>query len=56
MDLLMMLAPILVDGGLGGKSGRNGAGGHGGSGGSGGSSYSWTTTSHSHYTDANGHR
>jgi hypothetical protein len=45
MDLLMMLSPILVDGGLGGKAGRNGGAGCGGPGGRLGSSHSWTTTS-----------
>ena len=56
MDLLLMLSPILVDGGLGGKAGRNGRAGCGGPGGRGGSSHSWTTTSYSYYTDSNGHR
>jgi len=56
MDLLMMISPILVDGGLGGKAGRNGRAGSGGPGGRGGSSHSWTTTSYSYYTDSNGHR
>lgn len=56
MDLLSMLGPIKVNGGKGGKAGLNGRGGFGGPGGRGGSSYSWTTTTYSHYTDANGHR
>lgn len=56
MDLLLMIAPIKIKGGRGGDSGLNGHGGSGGPGGQGGSSYSWTTTSYEHYTDANGHR
>ena len=56
MDLLLMLAPILFQGGHGGEAGYNGTGGRGGPGGMGGSSYSWTTTSHEHYTDSQGHR
>lgn len=56
MDLLLMLGPILVEGGCGGSSGRNGRGGSGGPGGPGGSGHSWTTTRTEHYTDANGHR
>jgi hypothetical protein len=56
MDLLLMLGPIKIRGGHGGDSGLNGSGGSGGPGGQGGSSYSWTTTSYEHYTDANGHR
>ena len=51
-----MLAPILVKGGSGGERGINGSGGSGGSGGCGGSSYSWTTTTHHYYRDANGHK
>ena len=56
MDLLLLLAPILVQGGRGGSRGTNGHGGQGGPGGRGGSSHSWTTHSHEHYTDHNGHR
>lgn len=55
MDLLLLLGPILVEGGSGGKPGKNGRGGCGGPGGRGGSSYTYSTTTTSTYRDSNGH-
>ena len=54
MDLLLLLGPILIQGGKGGRAGVNGSGGAGGMGGMGGASYSWTTTSHHTQTDGQG--
>ena len=54
MDLLLLLGPILIQGGKGGRAGVNGSGGAGGMGGMGGASYTWTTTSHHTTYDGQG--
>lgn len=54
MDLLILLAPILIQGGNGGHAGSNGHGGCGGRGGRGGSSYTYSTQTSTSYRDSNG--
>jgi hypothetical protein len=54
MDLLSMIGPINVDGGIRGRAGNNGRGGHGGIGGHGGDAFTWFTTRNENYTDEKG--
>ncbi len=54
MDLLLLLNPILVNGGKGGKPGSNGYGGDGGKGGIGGSSYTYSTSTKLNIPDSSG--